>query len=200
MELTDLEKFEAEKVNGNLICPWCGNDDLTVTDEYDFTLLDYRVTCPRCQHFVYLSKRNPMREWASYCLDVINSRKYPPTMAVVLKEELEKYDGDPLTLLYIMDKYKYILEAGLVSKSKDEDKDEVDMVNHPSHYETGKYECIEVMVEALGADVVMHFCLGNAFKYLYRCRRKNGVEDIEKARWYLNKYLELQEDFGNEDN
>lgn len=77
---------------------------------------------------------------------------------------------------------------------------EVDMVNHPSHYETGKYECIEVMIEAIGADAVMNFCLCNAFKYLYRCSRKNGVEDIKKARWYLNKYLELWEDYKNEDN
>lgn len=80
----------------------------------------------------------------------------------------------------------------------DTNENEVDVVNHPAHYETGKYECIEVMVEAIGANEVMGFCLCNAFKYLYRCGRKNGVEDVKKARWYLNKYLELWEDFGDE--
>ena len=68
-----------------------------------------------------------------------------------------------------------------------------DNVNHPTHYETGKFECIEVMVETQGVEAVQDFCICNAFKYLYRHRRKNGKEDIEKARWYINKYLELGE-------
>lgn len=68
-----------------------------------------------------------------------------------------------------------------------------DMVNHPTHYETGKFECIEVMVETQGVEAVQDFCICNAFKYLYLHRRKNGKEDIEKAQWYINKYLELEE-------
>lgn len=68
-----------------------------------------------------------------------------------------------------------------------------DMVNHPSHYETGKFECIEVMEEALGTDAVKGFCLCNAFKYIYRCRNKNGMEDIKKADWYLKKLIEIKE-------
>ena len=83
-----------------------------------------------------------------------------------------------------------------------------DNVNHPSHYETGKFECIEVMQEVFGTEAVQNFCVCNAFKYLYRHRSKNGKEDIEKARWYINKYLELEEkdelkrvsESGNEDN
>lgn len=79
-------------------------------------------------------------------------------------------------------------------------------VNHSSHYETGKFECIEVMQEVFGVEAVQNFCVCNAFKYLYRHRRKNGKEDIEKARWYLNKYLEEKDELkrvsesGNEDN
>ena len=68
-----------------------------------------------------------------------------------------------------------------------------DMINHPTHYETGKFECIEVMVETQGVEAVQDFCICNAFKYLYRHRRKNGKEDIEKALWYINKYLQLEE-------
>ena len=67
-----------------------------------------------------------------------------------------------------------------------------DNVNHPAHYETGKYECIDVMTEVFGTDAVKHFCLCNAFKYVYRMNRKNGTEDAEKAIWYLKKYLELE--------
>lgn len=71
--------------------------------------------------------------------------------------------------------------------------DKADVVNHPSHYETGKFECIEVMTEALGADAVKDFCICNAFKYLYRFKRKNGIEDVKKAKWYINKYLEMED-------
>ena len=68
-----------------------------------------------------------------------------------------------------------------------------DNVNHPAHYNTGKYESIDVMVETQGAAAVKDFCICNAFKYIYRHRFKNGVEDIKKAIWYLNKYVELNE-------
>lgn len=68
-----------------------------------------------------------------------------------------------------------------------------DMVNHPAHYETGKFECIDVMIETQGVGAVKDFCICNAFKYLYRHRAKNGTEDIKKAIWYLNKYIELSE-------
>lgn len=69
-----------------------------------------------------------------------------------------------------------------------------DPVNHPSHYETGKFECIDVMEEALGRDAVESFCICNAFKYLYRSKRKNGIEDLKKARWYLNRVIEMMEE------
>lgn len=68
-----------------------------------------------------------------------------------------------------------------------------DTVNHPAHYETGKYNCIDVMVETQGADTVANFCICNAFKYLYRWKNKNGIEDIKKAQWYIGKFLELQD-------
>lgn len=68
-----------------------------------------------------------------------------------------------------------------------------DNVNHPSHYETGKFECIDVMLETQGVEAVKNFCICNAFKYLYRHNNKNGEEDIKKAKWYIDKYLELSD-------
>lgn len=82
--------------------------------------------------------------------------------------------------------------------SKMENSTMKDVVNHPKHYETGKYECFDVMREALGDEAVKDFCICNAFKYLYRHRRKNGAEDIEKAIWYLEKWQELQEESDGE--
>lgn len=69
----------------------------------------------------------------------------------------------------------------------------IDNINHPSHYETGQFECIDVMLETQGVEAVKGFCKCNAFKYLYRANRKNGLEDMKKAIWYLNKYVELEE-------
>ena len=66
-----------------------------------------------------------------------------------------------------------------------------DVVNHPSHYTQGNIECIEAMEAAFGREAVENFCLCNAFKYVWRNGYKNGLEDIDKAIWYLNKFKEL---------
>lgn len=65
-------------------------------------------------------------------------------------------------------------------------------VDHPTHYD-GKYECIDVMLDTMGPEDVKGFCLCNAFKYLWRCKKKHETpeEDVKKAAWYLEKYLEL---------
>ena len=68
-----------------------------------------------------------------------------------------------------------------------------DPVDHPSHYTHGSVECIDAMVETQGKNAVQHFCICNAFKYLWRWRSKNGMEDIKKAAWYLNKAIQLEE-------
>ncbi len=79
-------------------------------------------------------------------------------------------------------------ENGQAPTDPDEDR-----VNHPSHYQSyskNGIECIEAMKDAFGTPAVAHFCLCNAFKYIWRHSSKNGMEDIDKALWYLNKYKE----------
>ena len=49
-------------------------------------------------------------------------------------------------------------------------------------------ECIDVMEIAFGSEAVAHFCLLNAFKYVWRHKHKNGLEDLEKAVWYLDRF------------
>lgn len=67
-----------------------------------------------------------------------------------------------------------------------------DNVNHPSHYNRGKLECIDIMEDVFGIDETRAFCKLNAFKYLVRAELKGSeVEDIDKALWYLNKHQEL---------
>lgn len=72
---------------------------------------------------------------------------------------------------------------------------EEDNVNHPSHYADNPkgIECIDAMEAGLGKERVMAFCLCNAFKYIFRTQKKNGLEDVKKAIWYLNKFVSLYE-------
>ena len=70
---------------------------------------------------------------------------------------------------------------------------EIDMVNQPPHYANGGIECIDAMISSQGTEAVKDFCLCNAFKYIWRTKNKNGIEDINKAIWYLNKYKELSQ-------
>ena len=70
-------------------------------------------------------------------------------------------------------------------------KQQADMVNHPPHYcQDGDIECIDAIRAALGKEGFAAFCRGNAIKYNWRSTHKNGLEDIAKARWYMSKLLE----------
>lgn len=63
-----------------------------------------------------------------------------------------------------------------------------DMVNHPPHYKSGGLESIDV-IEAFD----LGFCLGNTVKYVLRAGRKGDrIEDLKKARWYLDREIERQ--------
>ena len=64
-----------------------------------------------------------------------------------------------------------------------------DPVNHPPHYTAGGIESIDV-IEAFD----LGFCLGNAIKYVLRAGRKgDGVEDLRKARWYIDREIAKRE-------
>ena len=64
-----------------------------------------------------------------------------------------------------------------------------DMVNSPPHYNQAGIECIDA-IEAATSDGYEYYLQGNIIKYLWRYRYKNGVEDLKKARWYLDKLIE----------
>lgn len=64
-------------------------------------------------------------------------------------------------------------------------------VDHPQHYNQGNYECIDVMIDTFGKYAAIDFCHLNAFKYLWRFKHKNGLEDLKKAKWYVEKEIEL---------
>ena len=64
------------------------------------------------------------------------------------------------------------------------------MVNHPSHYTQGGIECIDAIESALtGLEGFEAYLTGNILKYIWRWKSKNGVEDLKKARWYLDMLI-----------
>lgn len=70
-----------------------------------------------------------------------------------------------------------------------------DNVNHPVHYTQGGIECIDaIKASTNGLDGVEAFCTENAIKYLWRWKHKNGVEDLKKAQWYINRLIQEVEE------
>lgn len=63
-----------------------------------------------------------------------------------------------------------------------------DSVNHPKHYNAhpSGIECIQITEH-------MNFCLGNAIKYIWRADLKNGTEDLEKAKWYIQREIDRRD-------
>lgn len=69
-----------------------------------------------------------------------------------------------------------------------------DVVNHPAHYTAGKVECIEGIEAALtGLHGAEAFLTGCAIKYLWRWKHKNGVTDLKKAKWYIDRLIGQQD-------
>lgn len=72
---------------------------------------------------------------------------------------------------------------------------DVDVVNHPSHYTNGRIECIDAIDSATtGKSGIEAVCVANVIKSLWRYEEKNGLEDVKKAKWYLNKLISELED------
>lgn len=63
-------------------------------------------------------------------------------------------------------------------------------VDHPVHYTQGGIECIEAIKAAtVGKKGIEAVCTANAIKYLWRFEAKNGIEDVRKARWYIDRLI-----------
>lgn len=79
-------------------------------------------------------------------------------------------------------------------KPKKEKEIEKEAVDHPSHYNQNGLETIDV-IKAFCSDLdgVEGFDIGNCLKYLTRWKHKNGIEDLKKAKWYLEHVIQYEE-------
>ena len=67
---------------------------------------------------------------------------------------------------------------------------DIDVVNHPSHYTKGSIECIDAIDSAtVGKTGIEAVAVANIIKYLWRYEEKGGLESVRKAQWYLNKLI-----------
>lgn len=99
--------------------------------------------------------------------------------ASIRRAELEAQLGKPVFTLS---------KEELETIRKGADKDSI----NPDHYKSStSLECIEAMELVFGKTAVLNFCMCNAWKYIWRWKHKNGVEDLNKAKWYIEKATKL---------
>ena len=101
-----------------------------------------------------------------------------------------KYCKDDMEYWELSDGFKadMIHDAETVPVVTEKEETEHDAVQHPAHYTSGGIECIDCIKAALGQNFI-GFLMGNVIKYSYRYRHKNGIEDLKKARWYLDRAI-----------
>ncbi len=75
------------------------------------------------------------------------------------------------------------------------EKPKNDPVNHPAHYTAGGIECIDAIAAAISCqhDPVAAWLTAQCLKYLWRWPLKNGLEDLKKTRFYLDRLIDLVE-------
>lgn len=82
-------------------------------------------------------------------------------------------------------------EQFATSDNEKVEKQPCDMVNHPAHYTQGGIECIDAIKAAVtGLTGIEAVCTGNIIRYIWRWKFKNGLEDLKKCRWYIDKLIE----------
>lgn len=90
---------------------------------------------------------------------------------------------------------EYTNELGKALRKKlIEASEKQDNVNHPNHYKTGGIETIDYIKAKLGVEGTINYCMGNVMKYTSRWQDKNGLEDLEKADWYLDYAITLMKE------
>ena len=140
------------------------------------------------KQYRWQSGRSPLENkhlWETYGKDT----------CVKVREVLITYDS--VAYLHTQDFEELEVHTANKIKAPQEEepkKTHKDNIN-PSHYTQGKYETIDIIldrVENLPGN--QSTLVGNIIKYLWRYDKKNGVEDLNKSKWYLDKLIEVVDD------
>jgi hypothetical protein len=118
-----------------------------------------------------------MRGWPGSCVNLEN-------IEPVNSPKIQDSSSEPLASSPCMDGVDADQFIESIMEARGRTSDPI----NPSHYKQGGIECIEAMKVALGGGF-LGYLRGNAIKYLWRYDKKNGVEDLKKARWYLDRLI-----------
>jgi hypothetical protein len=119
--------------------------------------------------------------------------EYPSLLEMLWGSENGKFylkKSDPLWV----ELYTYVELKKFDYPWKEESNSLTDMVNKPPHYNKGGIECISAIESSLTKEAFLGYLKGNILKYLWRYENKNGLEDLKKAKWYLEKLITLNEE------
>lgn len=115
-----------------------------------------------------------------------------PLETITEKVAEPKQELKPTCPAIVVDSSKDEIQSVKLTQEQEKEVDNVvnDPVNHPSHYQGNGVECIDCIASAVsGLDGFHAFCAGNAIKYIFRFSHKNGVEDLRKAEWYIDRLI-----------
>ena len=115
-----------------------------------------------------------------------------PLEPIAKKVVEPKQELKPTCSAIVVDSSKDEIQSVKLTQEQEKEVDNVvnDPVNHPSHYKGNGVECIDCIASAVsGLDGFHGFCAGNAIKYIFRFSHKNGIEDLRKAEWYIDRLI-----------
>ncbi len=162
------------------------NDDM---EKYEFFECDYCGSVCRMDFVIYKIYFEPsIDQETKYrcrrCARMENRRGRPrkqPTEPVKAEqaEQAEQKNNVPME------------EDTNEDKHENQLRESTDMVNHPPHYTAGGIECIDAILAAVeGLTPQEAVLVGNVMKYVWRHKRKNGKQDLLKAKWYLSRLID----------
>lgn len=110
-------------------------------------------------------------------------------------KHMEKEFNDIEELFQHLDKLADTPDDDIVNNTRETKEVELDNVNHPTHYNKGTMECLDVIKACLSNSEFKGFLKGNVMKYMYRKGDKgDALEDLNKACWYAKKLTEQEKD------
>lgn len=191
---------------------WCGNEFHTIrASDYDTAIITREQYVSALEASKAVAGHDGWIQWSGgECpvdSDAIVEVKYRKPVPYQFNNDRagdfnwshDGFGGD--IIAYRLQKPTKSEQAGDDAAEADDEADlnecigqDFDVVNHPSHYTKGRIECIDAIDSATaGKSGIEAVCVANVIKYLFRYEEKNGLEDVKKAQWYLNKLISEME-------
>jgi hypothetical protein len=139
---------------------------------------------------VYLWKTNSQYKCSCQGPETVECTCY--SIADATKCEYFRPESEEVKIYFQQLKESVLEKASFLDKdSYAKAAEKNDPVNHPSHYTAGGIECIDAIAAALSChkDPVEAWLTGQIIKYIWRWPLKNGLEDLEKAEFYLERLM-----------